>query len=381
MKIWVIGRNYPQKENNQQGSFELEQAKMLMKRGNEVTYIACRFHSPLSKERNGFFSLEVEGLSVFYSVRTAMPHFSRTRFHLPYFPAHREKKMEYLLKKAEEKNGLPDVIHIHDPTVILSSQVFKRYYDRGVKVFTTEHWTKVRSKRIDPYEIKEQKRYLDYVDQYMCVGYGLRDALREITETNQNIVIMPDIINDIFWQERKKHQGYNFTVIGRLEKIKQVDKIIEAFTELYKGDMNYRLIVVGNGSQYDDLRDQVKNLAMEQQIQFTGILTREMTAQTIASADCVICFSRLETFGVPIIESWACGIPVITTTAQEIMENWDDRLGISIDSADVTSLKTSMRKMADQADKYDGSFIREYARSHYSEDVIYDKLMRLYDDK
>ena len=145
--------------------------------------------------------------------------------------------------------------------------------------------------------------------------------------------------------------------------------------------MNYRLIVVGNGSQYDDLRDQVKNLAMEQQIQFTGILTREMTAQTIASADCVICFSRLETFGVPIIESWACGIPVITTTAQEIMENWDDRLGISIDSADVTSLKTSMRKMADQADKYDGSFIREYARSHYSEDVIYDKLMRLYDDK
>jgi mannose/cellobiose epimerase-like protein (N-acyl-D-glucosamine 2-epimerase family) len=100
--------------------------------------------------------------------------------------------------------------------------------------------------------------------------------------------------------------------------------LLEAFTELYKGDMNYRLIVVGNGSQYDDLRDQVKNLAMEQQIQFTGILTREMTAQTIASADCVICFSRLETFGVPIIESWACGIPVITTTAQEIMDKYGD---------------------------------------------------------
>ena len=35
MKIWVIGRSYPEPSNNMMGSFEYEQAKMLQKNGEE----------------------------------------------------------------------------------------------------------------------------------------------------------------------------------------------------------------------------------------------------------------------------------------------------------------------------------------------------------
>ena len=51
MKIWVIGRNYPEPSNNMSGSFEIEQAKMLQKYGNNVQYICCSFH-PIKKIKN-----------------------------------------------------------------------------------------------------------------------------------------------------------------------------------------------------------------------------------------------------------------------------------------------------------------------------------------
>ena len=36
MVIWVVGRNYPLPDNDMQGSFELEQAKMLARYGYDV---------------------------------------------------------------------------------------------------------------------------------------------------------------------------------------------------------------------------------------------------------------------------------------------------------------------------------------------------------
>lgn len=50
MVIWVIGRNYPLSDNDMQGSFELEQAKMLAWYGNEVHYLACSLH-PLKRSK------------------------------------------------------------------------------------------------------------------------------------------------------------------------------------------------------------------------------------------------------------------------------------------------------------------------------------------
>ena len=44
MNIWVIGRGFPLPSNRMQGSFELEQAKMLARYGMNVNYLCCSFH-------------------------------------------------------------------------------------------------------------------------------------------------------------------------------------------------------------------------------------------------------------------------------------------------------------------------------------------------
>lgn len=378
MKIWVIGRNYPDKSNNYQGSFELEQAKMLAKRGNDVTYIACVLHPFWRIQNGGFVEFEDGPLTVCAYSGFFTPHMTEPWIQFPYFPKSRNKRWKALLNKAEEHAGCPDVIHIHFPLMVLSAEVFEGYHDRGVKVVVTEHWTKVLNKKIDAYEKQQMMKYLAFTDTYMAVGYSLREAILESSKTGREIVVMPNVINDVFRPASQKHEGFVFGLVGRLSAVKQMDRVIEAFADQFQGAQNVRLVIVGAGAEGKRLDEQVNTLGVKDQVVFKGALNREDTAQVIKGLDCLVCFSRVETFGVPVIEAWACGVPVITTTADCLTDEWDDRLGISVRCTDEEALGAAMKKMVYSIAAYDRRFIADYALSRYSEDCVYDRLMDIY---
>lgn len=378
MKIWVIGRNYPDQSNNGQGSFELEQAKMLAKRGNEVTYIACVLHPFWRIKNGGFVDFDDAPVKVITYSGFFTPHMTDPMIQFPYFPKLRNSKWEKLLGKVEESVGLPDVIHIHFPLMVLSAEVFKKYHDRGVKVVVTEHWTKVINKKLDRYETNQMIAYLDFAAAYLAVGYSLKRAIIEITGTDKEIQVVPNIVNDAFKPSKAEHEGFRFGIVGRLVPEKQMDKVIEAFADAFKGDSNTQLIIVGGGPERKHLEDLAAMLGVSQQIAFKGLLGREKTAEAVRELDCLVCFSKYETFGVPVIEAWASGIPVITTTADCITDCWDDRLGISITYTDDAALQTAMRYMKNNKEQYDHDFIADYAVDHYSEETIYNALMKIY---
>ena len=95
MKIWVLGRNYPLPENGMQGSFELEQAKMLARGGNEVHYLACSLHPVKKIKKGGMQSWNDEGVEV--SVLSA---FFAPRVYPLYFIKQRSKKWKKLFRGA-----------------------------------------------------------------------------------------------------------------------------------------------------------------------------------------------------------------------------------------------------------------------------------------
>lgn len=378
MKIWVIGRNYPDECNNLQGSFELEQAKMLAKRGNDVTYIACVLH-PFRRIKNGGFVefkdafVRVVAYSGFFT-----PHMADPVIQFPYFPKLRNKKWNDVLIKAEEATGCPDVIHIHFPLMILSAEVFKKYHDRGVKVVVTEHWSKVINKRIDKYETQQMNAFLNYVDAYFAVGYSLKKAIKELTDTSREILVVPNIINDLFKPSDKLHDGFRFGIVGRLAPEKQMDKVLESFAENFKGDQNIRMVIVGDGAERENLKKQTKILGITAQVEFKGRLSREETAEAVKNLDCLVCFSKYETFGVPVIEAWACGIPVITTTADCITDHWDERMGISVDRNDINALIEAMARMVQNIGSYNRNYISRIALNSYSEDSVSKLLLSVY---
>lgn len=371
MKIWVLGRNYPLPENGMQGSFELEQAKMLARGGNEVHYLACSLHPVKKIKKGGMQSWNDEGVEV-----TVLSAFFAPRVYPLYFIKQRNKKWKKLFDEVSEKSGLPDVIHVHYPSMLMIADTLKAYREKCVRLAATEHWTKVLAKKLDAMELKEYKKYKDVLDTFICVGLPLKNVVRELTGIEG--VVVPNVVNGLFKPSEEQHEGFRFVAVGRLVKVKQFDKTIEAFAECFSGEDGITLDIVGGGEEKEHLQKIITSRGVDSQVRLLGSKDRETTAKIVANSDSLICYSRFETFGVPIIEAWACGLSALTTNAAAVMEDFDGRLGIEISYDDFEGLKKALKHLYTHRNDYDKSFISGFAKTHYSEDVIRERLMEIY---
>ena len=104
-------------------------------------------------------------------------------------------------------------------------------------------------------------------------------------------------------------QNYFYTV-GRLEKIKSIDKIIIAFKQF--NNSKYRLKIIGDGIEKNNLKKLSKKLKIQNQIDFLGNLNTTRVASIASKALIGIFNCPNESFGLSILESLASGTPVIT---------------------------------------------------------------------
>lgn len=375
MKIWVIGRNYPEKNNNMSGSFELGQAKMLQRKGHDVSYLCCSLH-PYKRIGNGGFCMWNEENVKIFSYSTFFPP--------RIFPIYLIKLRNYIWRRFFEKvkgrKGLPDVIHVHYPSMLLISDVLSELQKRGSKIILTEHWTKVLTNSLDMKEKEEYRRYFRYIDACICVGYPLAEAVKDLVgDTSVPIKVIPNVLDTVFepCNSKKTDKPFEFVAVGRLVKVKQFDKIIEAFSSIFR-DKCAKLTIIGGGKESQNLYNQIKRLSMEKKIELTGSLDRKAVANKIARADCLICYSRLETFGVPVIEAWACGVPVIASNAVAVISPFDTRLGVEVNYNDIDELKKKMLYMFQNIDSYNKDYIATFAQNYFTEDEIYRQLEHVY---
>ncbi len=371
MVIWVIGRNYPLPENGMQGSFELEQAKMLSRYGNEVHYLACSLHPVKRIKNSGIQAWDDEGVKV-----TVLSALFPPRVYPIYLVGLRNKQWKKLFDAVEIKSGLPDVIHAHYPAMLMIADVLKEYRNKGVRIVATEHWTKVLGKKLDSIELREYKKYSRVLDRIICVGSPLKNSVKELIGMDGEVV--PNIVNRLFKPSKESHDDYRFVAVGRLVKVKQFDKIIEAFCDCFLGNKDISLSIVGGGEEENNLRKIIDEKQAGEQVKLVGSQSREKTAEIVSNSDNLICYSAFETFGVPIIEAWACGLTTTTTTAAAIIDNFDERLGVEVDYRDFDGLKKALKYVYEHRDEYDKEFISTFSSKHFSEDSIYSRLDKIY---
>lgn len=377
MTIWVIGRGYPTKRNGMRGSFELEQAKMLARRGNRVAYLSVTLH-PYKKIRKwGACAFKEDDVDVFCCS-------------VPFFPErlnlHPRRLLKWLwddqLGSALALTGMPDVIHLHYPAMNTVPESVLPYRLQGVKLVTTEHWTKVLTGDLDRFTRRQLAVYADKADAVLCVGYPLIESIRKLTGTEKEITVVPNVYSKLFSlpAEQDAKKSFRFIAVGRLAPVKQMYETVEAFADAFKTDDNVRLTIVGGGSEFKRIQRRIAELNMQSQINMTGTLSRQETAEQVKRADALVCFSRLETFGVPVIEAWACGKPVIASDALGFLEYWQDGLGEIISMNSPQQLTQAMKKMYAEREKYDGAFLSDFAKRNFSEDAVCQKLMSVYEN-
>jgi glycosyltransferase involved in cell wall biosynthesis len=133
--------------------------------------------------------------------------------------------------------------------------------------------------------------------------------------------------------------------VGTLEPRKNVTTLIRAYARVQDELAMPLLIAGGKGWLYDDVFALVRELGLEQRVQFTGFIDHEDLPLYYAAATTFVYPSLYEGFGIPPLEALATGTPVIVSTAGALLEVVGDA-GLAVPPQDVAALADALVRSA-----------------------------------
>jgi L-malate glycosyltransferase len=136
--------------------------------------------------------------------------------------------------------------------------------------------------------------------------------------------------------------------VKALEKTYGIDILIHAFSLLKRmqEDLPLKLMIVGQGA----LENELKNLCISKGIwdvtTFTGYIPHELIQEYHNELDIEVYMSRMESFGVSVLEAMACAKPVVVSNIECFKDIIDDSLnGYVVPSDDINKIVNILNKL------------------------------------
>jgi glycosyltransferase involved in cell wall biosynthesis len=108
--------------------------------------------------------------------------------------------------------------------------------------------------------------------------------------------------------------------VGRLDREKSVDRVIDAFSTVASAVSGSRLVLVGQGTHEAALRSLAESGPIPGRIHFAGGMSREALAPFYRAADLFMFASETETQGLVLAEAHASGLPAVAVRASGVDE-------------------------------------------------------------
>lgn len=156
--------------------------------------------------------------------------------------------------------------------------------------------------------------------------------------------------------------------VSRLEYWKRVDRIISALPEIVNNTSDVLLIIVGDGSEKENLEKLVKELALEKYVHFTGSVSYDKVSNFLNSADIFVSLYDLSNLGNPLLEAMMCAKCIVTLnngdTGDYIKNNHN---GILLDKKNLNRLPGIISDLLLDGRKraYLGTNAREFAVENF----------------
>ena len=138
-------------------------------------------------------------------------------------------------------------------------------------------------------------------------------------------------------------KGPQVLFVGRLAAVKGVRVLIDAFARLASDHPTARLTLVGDGPDRAALELAVAKAGLTEQIEFTGYLSQDAVAETLANADIFALPSFAEGVPVALMEAMASQIPVLAPRVGGVAELVEDGVhGFVLPPGDVDALASAL---------------------------------------
>lgn len=145
-----------------------------------------------------------------------------------------------------------------------------------------------------------------------------------------------------------QHVGHNryILALGRVVEKKGFDLLIRSFAEVARKHPDVHLAIGGDGHSLATLRNLAANLGVADRVSFLGRLSRTEVAAAMASAELFVMPSRLEPFGIVILEAWRASRAVLCTSIggpPEFVE--DGKTGLLADPFDMSAMSSALDRL------------------------------------
>lgn len=228
------------------------------------------------------------------------------------------------------------------------------------------------------------KNVFNWADYSLAPSKLIQSQMQELGIENVGLWrrgVDANIFNPDYYSDAMRHEisdGHMddtlLIYVGRLSDEKQIDHIRPVLENV----PNTRLIVVGDGPARPYLEQHFAGLP----VKFMGYMRGERLSQAYASADIFVFPSRLETFGLVVVEAMAAGLPVVASRVGGVTDVVQEgKNGYTFDSGDLDALVEGVRKISMSRDHTQrmGEHARAYAETQ-SWDSMMDEVIEIYAD-
>jgi glycosyltransferase involved in cell wall biosynthesis len=281
----------------------------------------------------------------------------------------------------------PDLIHVHVLTRVGFIALLKKIVNK-IPFVVSEHWSRyfVENGTYKGFWRKQITRCIVRNSlAVIAVSGKLKEAMLNYRLKNQKYFIVPNVVDmDRFTLAEKEHSGSKKQIIHVScfeDKSKNITGFLRVIKNVSQKRSDFEVKLVGDGPDFTTCTEVAKELGLEHSmVTFTGQKSVTDLAELMANADFLVLSSNYETFGTVVIESLACGTPVVATNVGIVPEVINESNGIIVPPGNIAALEEAIISMLTKSDSFDQATIRKAVSKEYNHETIGMKLFEIYSE-
>ena len=225
----------------------------------------------------------------------------------------------------------PDIIHAHDPKSTIASVIASRGKKIIAHIHSNHRYMRKISIKSCIFHFYIEKRTSDIIwvsDSALNEYIFNKKINKKINSIVLRNVVNPNELKDIAINDKNKY-SFDLVFLGRMEDVKNPLRFIDIMSQIQKNKRDIKVAMIGDGSLMNEIKTKVNELGLEKNITIFGNLINPY--KILLSSKILVITSRYEGTPMNALESIACGIPIVSTPVDGLLELLDKRYLCSSD--------------------------------------------------
>jgi glycosyltransferase involved in cell wall biosynthesis len=199
-----------------------------------------------------------------------------------------------------------DLNFVHNPKDLAQSHAwfynryFPKYAQKAKRIATVSEFSKT----------DISKQYGIAPSKIDVVYNGVSERFKPLDENHKKAVLDK-------WSNGKPY----FIYVGAIHQRKNIERMLAAYDRFREGNSEHRFVLVGNKKWWTStMQETLDVMNFKHEVVFTGRVSDEDLNDLMGAALANVYVSTFEGFGIPIIEAFQSGVPVITSNVTSMPE-------------------------------------------------------------